>query len=105
MDHPDISETMYGYIATKNWGPWELDRESRSVVVRQPHEYWIPIDDLATDAGIAHWLLHVAEKTWATNEYLGGLVRACRALHDAPADPIWIRGKQESVGSGEENGQ
>ena len=74
-------------IDDTNWGPWKLDRLTRKVYIEQPTRYSLSIDDLRS-GNLALTLMLFAQKTWADNECLGGLVRVARSIADASADPV-----------------
>jgi hypothetical protein len=65
------------------WGPWRLDERTNTIVCELKDvrsEYWIPLRETRTNVQCANWLAQVAEKRWATDAILAGLVRAfgCR---------------------------
>lgn len=79
-------------IDESDWGPWKLNRVSRKLYVEAPSYYALDLADIAAPS-LLDTLRHMAHKTWMTNEYLGGLVRAALALENAPGDVLWQRAK------------
>lgn len=85
-------------IDESNWGPWKLDRSTKSVYMEgRPATYSLQISNILGDVAFYMTFAHLSEKTWADNECLGGLVRAIFAIEEAFDDPLHER-KNRSTG-------
>lgn len=64
------------------WGDWKLVDDGAFLVLFSNgwDQYTIPLDRATTDEQQFFWLMQLAEKTWATPEILGNLVRAFKGL-------------------------
>lgn len=68
-----------------DWGPWFQDVKARVLFCVIPEmpigvTYEIDLDRCITLAQKCDWLAQIAEKTWASRDVLGGLVRAMNAI-------------------------
>jgi len=59
-----------------DWGPWRLDRATRVLYPVKPYRYEVDLDDCTTSAQVLDWIIQVAEKTWADDATIAGLIRA-----------------------------
>jgi hypothetical protein len=63
------------------WGDWELDKEA--LVLRHKEIlYEIYLDECNSCAQILDWIIQVSQKTWATNDVIGELVRGLDDILD-----------------------
>jgi len=98
MDDDDIKTTEEALheamesilkIDETNWGPWKLDRDTRSVYMEvRPATYSLPVSELEIGAPLIDSIRQLCQKTWADNECLGGFVRAAFAIQSANGDPL-----------------
>jgi hypothetical protein len=67
-----------------DWGPWRLAPRERVLYADGPYpgqggrSYWyeVDLDECITSAQVLDRIIQVAEKTWADNVVIAGLVRA-----------------------------
>ena len=57
------------------WGGWRLDKEAVALVYEEM-DYDVRLSECNSSAQILDWIIQIAEKTWATNDVIGELVRA-----------------------------
>jgi len=65
--------------STDEWNCWVLDTDAPYCLnysVTECYNYYLPLDELGNSAKTMQWIMHVVEKTWATDAILAGLVRA-----------------------------
>jgi len=70
--------------------PWRFDEGTENIFITfeaagikgggDADVYYIPAATLTSPSEVLDWLAQLSEKTWATNEILGGLVRALDVL-------------------------
>lgn len=69
-------------IRERRWGPWEYD--PKLLVLRYkayPQDYYeVDLEECRTSAETLDWICQITEKTWATPEVVGWLVRALNDL-------------------------
>lgn len=91
LDEAEVRETFEQgdrIRKRKKWGPWRVidTKTYRFLVFPLPSgEYSVPLCELKTAKGLREWLEHLHEKTWATPETLGWLVKAIFSIEDMPA--------------------
>ena len=57
------------------WGDWDLDKEA--LVLRHKEiQYEIYLDECNSSAQILDWIIQVSQKSWATDDVIGELIRA-----------------------------
>jgi hypothetical protein len=57
------------------WGQWLLDKETL-VLRHKKILYEIYLDECKSSAQILDWIIQISQKSWATNDDIGELVRA-----------------------------
>lgn len=57
------------------WGDWTLDMDTL-VLGNKKFDYGIYLDECNNSAQILDWIIQVSQKSWATNDVVGELVRA-----------------------------
>ncbi len=62
------------------WGRWTYHAEAQVLAFVEPWDYEVDLRSARTDAERWDWARHLAGKVWVTDEDLGALVRALRAL-------------------------
>ena len=62
-------------IGRMRWGGWYLDKETVALVYEEM-DYDVRLSECNSSAQILDWIIQIAEKTWATNDVIGELVRA-----------------------------
>lgn len=77
------------------FGPWELDRETlvlRIGGVRKPTRdsdgaaYEVDLEECLDSAEVLDWIMQVAQKSWATDAVIAGLVRGLAECLDPQAN-------------------
>ena len=65
--------------------PWEFDQKNLTLNLHDTSStgtkrlaYYVDLEECATSAQVLDWIMHISEKTWATNNVLAGLVRDLR---------------------------
>jgi len=62
-------------LGKTTWGQWLLDKET--LVLRHKEIlYEIYLDECKSSAQILDWIIQVSQKSWATDDDIGELVRA-----------------------------
>lgn len=65
-----------------DWGPWRLDLESLVLYSVRPCHYEVDLERCLTSAEVLDRMAQVAQKSWADNALIAGLIRAlCDVLH------------------------
>jgi hypothetical protein len=57
------------------WGKWTLNPDN-GCLETDNGAYQIPVDEMLDSASILDWIFQISEKTWATSEVVGDLVKA-----------------------------
>ena len=59
------------------WGPWRLNTATLTIELHhQQRDYGVDLDRCRSAAEVLDWIAQVAQKTWASDAILAGLVRA-----------------------------
>lgn len=62
------------------WGGWKLRKRTYELTYKpyadRPYNYPVDLETFTSPAAVLDMIAQVTEKTWATNECIGGLVRA-----------------------------
>jgi len=59
----------------QSWGDWVLEKETL-VLKHKGTDYEVYLDECNNSAQILDWIIQVSQKSWATNDVIGELVRA-----------------------------
>jgi hypothetical protein len=70
--------TAIARVTRPNWGPWFLDTDLKTLNAEvSPHfVYEVDLDRCLSSAALLDWIFQVAEKTWADEAVITGLIRA-----------------------------
>lgn len=73
-----ITMSAYEEVVPKpsDWGPWSLHLSNLTLVGPPPFDYPVDLEDCKTAARTLDWIAQVAQKTWADDSAIAGLVRA-----------------------------
>jgi hypothetical protein len=73
----------------KKWGHWTLDAKSRSLVITTVNQYGVSsptysinLESMNSSASVLDWIAQLNEKTWASREDIGNLVKAIDDIFD-----------------------
>ena len=70
------SDNIRGFVTRNKWGPWFLDRSTRTLCIEEPTEYSISLSNIDSAGQLLDWIYQLEAKSWVTEEVLGYFVRA-----------------------------
>jgi len=59
---------------TRSWGPWTLNPDNYTLV--HPSTYYVDLPSCVSSAEVLDWIGQIAQKTWADEATVAGLVWA-----------------------------
>lgn len=70
------AELMEAVDPPSDWGPWRLGTRSWVLYPTGPYRYEVDLEECLDSARVLDWIAQVAQKTWADNATVAGLIRA-----------------------------
>lgn len=94
-----INDAARGHHHIPAWGPWVLDRHRRELVIDDSTAgYEIDLDSCVCSAEVLDWICQIANKGWADDKCLAGLVRALNDILE-PQDNLCSGGGNKVITS------
>jgi hypothetical protein len=60
----------------RDWGPWRLDTRTWVLYPVEPYRYEVDLEECLTSAEVLDKTFQIAQKTWADDALIAGLIRA-----------------------------
>jgi hypothetical protein len=72
-----VSRIGEATVDRAGWGPWQLDRHTRVLrATTGDDRYEVDLDNCTSSGETLDWIYQIANKPWANDEIIAGLIRA-----------------------------